>query len=224
MSWAPRDDSSPETAHSAEVFLPDGDHIEPMDSRRITLRIQETVQAQGSLESNFNGSQAWSPFADVVSDPPVRNHMPSFNGSDFPLDPYGNFYQESHQLANTLPMGTMAGPSIHSWQYSHTTGNGSQYPYVGFPSESQEYPEVNQVENTWAGYARPGHGNAPSSHLGYNALAQNLWHRVAPGSPQDRVMPGVTIHEIRKCPHSGYSAGHNLSTPFGARRQAGATG
>ncbi|KAL8841981.1 MAG: hypothetical protein Q9176_002919 [Flavoplaca citrina] len=214
MSWAPRYDYSPEAGSPTEEFFLDGDYIEPMGSPRITVGIQETMQLQRSLEPNFNGSQAWSPFVDAVSDSPVGDHMPSLNGSNFPLIPYGNFYQESHELANTLPMRTMAGPSIHSWQYSHTTGNGSLYPYSGSPLEPQEYPEVNQVENAWTGLARPGYGNAPSSHLGYNALAQNLWHGVIPGSPQNRVMPGLIIDEIRKYPRSGHLAGYSSDFPW----------
>lgn len=210
MSWDPRDDYSPEDGTPTEDFSPDGDHVGPMYSRRITLGIQGIMQPQRSREPNLNGSQAWSPFVDAASGLPVRNHMPSLDRSNFPLNPYGHFYQGSHQLANTLPMTTMAGPSTHSWRYPHTTGNGSQYPYLGSPLESQEYPAVNRVENTWTGLASRGYGNAPSSHLEHDALAQNIWHGVLPGSPQDRVMPGAFIHETRKCPPPGHRTGFNI--------------
>ncbi|KAL8876435.1 MAG: hypothetical protein Q9198_005369, partial [Flavoplaca austrocitrina] len=65
MSWAPRYDYSPEAGSPTEEFFLDGDYIEPMGSPRITVGIQETMQLQRSLEPNFNGSQAWSPFVDA---------------------------------------------------------------------------------------------------------------------------------------------------------------
>lgn len=223
MSWVPRDDYSPETGIFISDFFPNGDHVEPMDSRRIAPEIQETMPRQRSSEPNFSGSQASSPFMDAVSDLPVRNHMPSLNEPNALLNPYGHFYQGLHDLANTLPTTTMAGQSTHMWNYFHTSGNGSECPYPGSPSVSQEYPEVNQVENSWTRMARWDYGNAPSSHLGYDTLAQNPWNGIVPGSAQDLDMPGGIIHETRKYPLLDTVQDIILVSPCDARK-AGTTG